>query len=1279
MSDDDDDNFNDPDEDTQFRFQNDKETRSGASHRAPPPWSEGDRIGDFRLEKLLGAGTSGFVYRVLDLRVGKRCALKLLRLGTSDDLLRNKLGFRKMMSLEHPNLRRVDRIHQLGSYTGLSMEEVDGKTLKQTIQDLKKVPLAEAYDRLLSLMRDFGAGLAVMHAKGYVHRDVKPDNLMVDRDGNGRLIDYGLVDSFDLGQATFNTRGFLLGTPHYFAPEVIWNQRYLPAGDIFSLGIVMLEALGSIQRASGQAKLTRSKHDNAKDAERIHIAFQELDDSIPGLIRETCREMLDRDPAERPTALQLARLGLDRTPTAWPLRDRIVGREDELAQISAWVKGIFAGQVGRLHLTGTSGLGKTRIIEQVIEEIEEKNWGQVFYAECRPREDQALQAFDQISDAIANRYMKGDRDELKLDPVSVAILQGLFPVLKSVLRSSMRVPPPAESSERLDALEAAVRLSEELRLVGPLFVVLDDVQWSDSDSLGVLDRLQLATGKQGLGVITISRIADDLQRVTPNVRIDLGPLEMQDAIGILRSSAESWRVDVSDAMLMAMAKAADCVPFRLREMADSFRPGGVFTEIDLTSDSINDTTAAELGLERLWQAKFERLSEEAKQVLLYVVTAGGKVSTEQLGELTGQQDAVDAAVSDLVLQRLIIDEATGGDCISMYHDHVADEMSKVFSSKERRSASHAWAVLLAKQDSPRKLAARIAGHFLEAGEPGRAVSHALLAAEDAEERVSPADAARWYECVVDQVDGNERIIQLRNAARCYHVADYPMKAAECYDKLSSLVSERENIECQSFSIALLIRSGRFSQVRPRLQELASALRLPQPKPRLFSAVMVGLAHVRGLMPWNKSLLEQVVGEESAEEAREGGPLACTPSLEQSHLAQRQQRLRLCLSLIRPMSMFDGLYAAELSAAATRLLPKDGSRVQQVHGAVGEAVFACYDKGARRMEGESSLLRLKNVVANMNSAEASGDLWAAIACSHTLACRWDQVVKPVESSIEHYDRVEDTFGFEKAHTLWPAIWANWHLGRWDELHQSADHLFIDAVRRNDLFQQLVSTGGYGSASWLARDEAAELKRLYQSMKLSLGKQVQLLDIFAWIGWIQVHLYEGDFVKAWEIYQEYAAALGKMPFSSMQLIRVTKLSLGSIIALQNLSAQSSQENASGWARQVLGFINRLRREQLPFSNVIANLHTGLLNQQMERLGLGRESDRERAKVCFAEARTEAMEHRLRPYQLAAEDALSVLQTGSSLGELQARMDRKGVVNPARLQRLYTVVIERPSDQD
>ena len=1252
----------DPSKETLLRKQDSKVTLASTSSSDTPPWQEGDELHGFVLQKLLGTGSSGFVYRALDQTTQRTCALKLLRHGTADDLLRNKLGFRRMISLEHPNLIRVDRIYQLGDYIALSMEEVEGVTFSEAVRKLKKLGPQEAYDRLLALMRDFGAGLAMMHSNEFLHRDIKPENLMVDSEGRGRVIDYGLVEAFDVN-ATISAPGqFLLGTPHYFAPEVLCNQIYLPAGDIFSLGIVMLEALGTLQRSSSnkQNDLERAGNNPVADAERIDVAIQELSESVPDIIRSACREMLDRQPSERPTSMRLARLGLSTTSVPmWPHEKPLVGRDSERDEMFAWADSIFAGGIGRLHLTGPSGIGKTRLLDELVAYIEDKNWGQLFRAKCRVREDQPLQAFDQICDALANRYMQGDRERLELDPVSVELLHGVFPVLENVLGCSMQIAPAGTNTERLDALEAAARLTEQLRLVGPLFLVVDDSQWADRDSLNVLDRLQTAFGSEGLGIITVSRNARDPQRTPASTTISLQELAVEDSVAIVMKASQRWGVELSPEIVRALAHSTDGSPFRLQQLVDEFRPGGAIAE--WANSGASDLPS----IEQLWHERSERLSEDAKRVLTYVVTSGGRVSTQQLGELTGLGDSVDAAISELAHQRLINDEATGGDCITIYHDRVADELVSRLSDAAKRKAHHQWASLLVRQDNPESLAARIAGHFFAAGEPGRAISHAILAAEDSERLVAMTEAGRWYGRVIDHVEGQEKISQLRNAARCYREADFPLQAAEYYQQLAKLVGPQERVECQLTAATLLLRSGRFGHVREQLQELTQTLGLPRPKSAELGRLMVVLNGIRHAVFGKKPMVTIATADPSAMDG-DDETLIEDPQAEPGKWVQ-QQRLRLCLSLVRPMSIFDNLYSAELNLAACRLAMKHGTLIQRVHVAVGEAVFGCYDRGRKRLEAQANLVRMEPFVTKLNNDRASGDLWSGIAYSHALSCRWNQVSQPVQAAVTHYRNVSDSLGFEMAHTTWLDSWANWNLGRWGKMVSSADESVDDALRRNDLFQLIMVTGGVGRAAWLARDQAGEVERIHsRSLNFDFeSQQVQFFHIFEWLASIYELMYQGEYEQGWSKYLELEPEMRKMPFSRVQMLRIVHRSIGALLALHRHTESSSDR----WVSRVRLLTHQLRAESNEYARVLADLYQGLLLHQLARLHRSEDAV-QKSRTLLEAARDLAREHQLRPYQLAAEDALAEIQTGQSLHLLDDRMRRHGVVDPVRLMRLYTI---------
>lgn len=1269
--------FGEPGE-TPKRWQFGKDTLGDTRHE-PPPWKEGNKLGHFILQKLLGCGGSGFVYRVLDTKTNQSCALKILRQVSPDVLLRNRYGFRRMMSIEHPNLLGVDRIYQLDGRTALAMHEVHGVTFEAELKQMLKSPKERSFERLLSLLRDYSTGLAVMHANGLVHRDIKPRNLMVDTTGNGVIIDFGLVDHYEVDGFSSNSENYLLGTPRYVAPEVIWNQQYLPAGDVFALGLVVGEALhllaadDDVTRQFALAMRRKDKSD--VDATKIIESLGNLSSGVPKLLIEASLEMLDRQPADRPMAVRLSRLGLS-TKAAFPRQSNceFFGRKQELQKIQKWVDGVLAGKVSRLHISGTHGVGKTRLLDEAIGYIESKRWGQVFRSKCRAREDAPFQAFAQICDLIAYRYRRGDRDKLDLDPMSAQIIARAFPVMAAAISSKGDLGQlPIDQPTRDEALDAGVKISEQLREMGPLFIAIDDAQWSETDTLTLLDRLVDSETGVGMGIITVSTSEDREQRVPADELIHLAPVNQSDSVALLTDAAEHCSADVGKQLIDSLAVAAGGSPQRLQEIAEEFRPGGLLDDKQsqtrfqvLANDSPNQAQLSppselRIDVERFWQDRVDRMSAEAKRTLIYVAT-GEHASTSQLANLTGLGDEVDAAISELAKAKLIVDEATGGECISVFRDHVAEGLTSGLSDKEKQQAHRNWANLLIQQDDS-GLSARIAGHLFAANRSHQAVHFAITAAENAEKIFAPTEAARWYERAAACTGGDEQVELLRHAAARYQEADHPTGAADCYGQLAELSSGDQRDQYQQLAVTLAIRGGKFEIVREQLRELASRVGVPKPKSSLLSRISLATSIARLLWARRRTLF-------ATDYQAFAGHFGIDDRVIDQHApdteaGRNQKRLSICNEIARPLTLFDNLYSAELNVTASRLAKRYGNQQQRFHVAIGETVFGCYQPGRRRRSSEAMLKHLQNQIFESDSLKSHADAHAADVCIHALACRWNQVDKPLRLAIDGYQGSSQNF--ELAHTLWMGLWADWHLGHWSKLVEDSSGMIREALHRNDYYLQITTVGGYGANAWLSQDRLDELNRFrVQDCRFDLdSNRFECFHLMSYMAEIQLQLYRGENGRAWHFVRAMERRLQKSTFTGMQLARVVCNSLASLTAMHHFVETKSPV----WFNECMKRIGRLRREDSPFAGAVAQLHRGLI---LASKSSHKSSNALRAQSLAAlqSARQLSADEGLTPTRLAAMDALAALEQSDKPDMLHQEMQQHGVVKPDQLARLYTV---------
>ncbi len=219
----------------------------------------GQRLsGRFRLEEKLGSGGMSTVYRAFDETLERRVAIKLMHRDLSSDadqLERFRREARAIATLSHPHVVTVIDAGEDDGHPYIVLEYVAGETLKDRIRRVGPLPTGEA----VAYAIEIGRALTAAHDARLVHRDVKPQNVLIDPDGRAKVTDFGIARSLEAEGLTL--AGRVLGTTDYVSPEQALGERVTQQSDIYSLGICLYEMLTGAPPFQGETQVTvATKH-----------------------------------------------------------------------------------------------------------------------------------------------------------------------------------------------------------------------------------------------------------------------------------------------------------------------------------------------------------------------------------------------------------------------------------------------------------------------------------------------------------------------------------------------------------------------------------------------------------------------------------------------------------------------------------------------------------------------------------------------------------------------------------------------------------------------------------------------------------------------------------------------------------------------------------------------------------------------------------------------------------------------------------------------------------
>jgi serine/threonine-protein kinase len=249
--------------------------------------------GRYAVTARIAHGGMATVYRATDTRLDREVALKVMHaeLARDEDFVRRFIGEAKSVArLSHQNVVAVFDQGADGPYLYLAMEYVPGRTLKELLRDSGRFPPAAA----LEIMAGVLDGLAAAHASGIVHRDVKPENVLLTADGRIKVADFGLARA---QSAAGHTRaGLLVGTVAYVSPEQVTGGTTGPRGDVYSAGVMLFELLTGRVPFTGDTPLSIAyQHVNADVPAPSAMA-----PGIPAPVDQLVLAATSRDPARRP-------------------------------------------------------------------------------------------------------------------------------------------------------------------------------------------------------------------------------------------------------------------------------------------------------------------------------------------------------------------------------------------------------------------------------------------------------------------------------------------------------------------------------------------------------------------------------------------------------------------------------------------------------------------------------------------------------------------------------------------------------------------------------------------------------------------------------------------------------------------------------------------------------------------------------------------------------------------------------------------------------------------
>jgi len=984
--------------------------------------------------------------------------------------------------------------------------------------------------RLRKALAQLALGLAALHRAQKVHRDIKPSNILVTREGQVKILDFGLVA--DLLNAY--PESHLVGTYSYMAPEQAGLRAIGPAADWYSVGVLIYKAI------TGRLPVTG----NAREVLVLKQAFEPAPPSavadVPEDLDKLCVDLLHIDPRARPSGREILER-LDAHEGAHggggPL-GHFVGRRLE---IDALHKAFAVARRTRgvtFFVHGESGVGKSALVRRFTDAVAaEMPDAVVFFGRCYERENVPYKGVDGIIDALSRHLSSLDAAALgPLLPRQRGLVGQVFPVMRRI-EAIAQAPKPAPGA--LDPQILRARLFFALRELftrlaehGPLVLVIDDLQWADADSLALLAEVMRPPDAPRLLLLATMRAGNPRASIPPDeeaisaagrkvaevaahfggdvrqLHIESLPrAEAQALVAALLRDARPDQTDDSDSVEI-IAEAAAGHPLFIDELVRRRLTVG--------------HEAGPLKLDEALWARVEALEPGARGLLELVAVAGVPI-TQQTAALAAKIDFNELVRRVSILRGTNLVRTAGvrrSDTVEPYHDRVREAVV-LHVDEETRSRCHAR-LAFALEAEERADPEALATHWRGAGDVDKAVVYALRAAAQAEEALAFDRAARLYQLSLDlrgaRRAGDAAVYAklgdaLANAGRGAEAAEAFLKAVAAMPPTAAadvVLDLRRRITEQ------FLRSGLIDQGLEQLGVVLATIdmELPKTPTRALASLLVRRAQVR----------LRGIG------FRERRAVEIPPDL--------LQRADICWSASIVLGMVDNLGGADFQARGLLLALDAGEPFRVARALAAEACFASTAGGSSKERVE---MLLDAAAASAHKAAHPFVLAFTTLADGVAAYCMGEFRRAFDSSVRAKEMLVNRctgVAWERETADLYTILSAFYLGRMKDQARLVDEGARTADERGDLFASTYVRSGLAIMAWLARDDPRRARdEVARTAERWSRRGYFLAHYWCFIASANVDLYTGEPRRALErVHAEWPLLSQSLLLRSVQIVRV-----------------------------------------------------------------------------------------------------------------------------------------------